>query len=119
MGERRSIRSTIVLLTCIIKMRYHRAWLDALDFAHKKYQHEGDHHYTGYNCVQQGLWDKTRSQITWNLGANPSTLRDLQVVFGPSEKLVEICAACRRQFRNWRSEVQSRVDKLPKFSTLL
>jgi hypothetical protein len=65
------------------------------------------------------MWAKVRLQVAMNLGANPGTLRDLQVVFGPSEKALERCTYCSNHLRGWRDLVQSKVNGLPKFNTLL
>ncbi|KIM92257.1 hypothetical protein PILCRDRAFT_83487 [Piloderma croceum F 1598] len=69
-------------------------------------------------------WELMPSRIftVWvalDLGAKPGTLRNLQIVFGRSEKLLETCKHCLGQLRNWRNSVQGQVDRLPKFSTLL
>jgi hypothetical protein len=103
-------------------MAYHRAWLDALDYSHKQYQHPPVHpqvnNYSG-QCNITGMWEKVRLQVAVNLGTNPGTLRDLQVVFEQSEKPLERCVPCLNHLRNWRYLIQSQVNGLPKFNTLL
>ena len=103
-------------------MKYHRTWLDVLDSVHKQYEYTGTHknQYNQHiNCSQPGLWEKNRLLVALNLGANPGTLRDLQIAFGQSETLLGVCPSCLGQIRTWRNLVRGQVNELPNFSTLL
>jgi hypothetical protein len=103
----------------VVWTKYHRQWLDALDFAHKQYIYPKDHlSYTG-GCDQKGLWETNRTHVACFLGADPGKLRNLQAAFGPQEKPLEKCYGCKCQLQNWLIAVQKRVNELPKFSTLL
>jgi len=103
-------------------MKYHHEWLDVLNFVHKQYQYTGTHlnqYKQPITCSQSGLWEENRLRVALNLGANPGTLRDLEIPFGQSEMRLVVCSSCLVQLRNWRNFVQGQVDGVPKFSTLL
>jgi len=66
-------------------MKYHHEWLDVLNFVHKQYQYTGTHlnqYKQPITCSQSGLWEENRLRVALNLGANPGTLRDLEIPFG-------------------------------------
>jgi hypothetical protein len=103
-------------------MKFHHAWLDILNFSHKKHLEMVAHvdRYGQYiACNHPGLWEKNHVLVALRLGGNPCMLRDLQFAFGPSEMILEVCLNCSGQLIDWRKLVQSQVNGLLKFSTLL
>jgi hypothetical protein len=69
-----------------------------------------------HSCCGGFDWKEALGEVARELGANPANLR---LISGYGQKFREGRNCCCEGIRNWQSEVQERVDALPKFSTLL
>jgi len=101
-------------------MRYHHRWLDVLHFAHR-YRKDSYHHggNPGNKCAEKGLWEEICARTSYNLGADPQSLTNLEDVFGQGMALSEECYVCMGVLKQWRNVVQSRVDSLPRFRSFV
>jgi len=110
--------------------RYYGRWQDALNYAHRLKGPAADHG-TGPTCE---LWKRLFAETASRLGGNPRSLRKLDDVFRSQDAKAlgaapgtthrgmnhgSSCTFCYNSIVDWRQKVETKLQALPKLSSLL
>jgi len=96
---------------------YYAHWLEALKYAHRCEQWPTTAARKEHNCKGRSvdIW-RCFAKISRRLGANPTSLLNLNSVFETKDGG---CVACGQILHRWHSKVEAKVEALPNLSTFL